>query len=148
MADLIKPKDVTVKDLDGNEVTFTISRFPTVAGREITTQYPVSSVPKLGDYKINEDLMRRMMGYVEAYKPDGGKIRLTTDALINNHVPDANAQLCLEWEVMGYNTNFFGAGKTLSFFTGLRGTLMESATSTLTALSEALLQAIKQRSKS
>lgn len=146
MADLIKPKTVTIKDLDGEELTFRIGRFPSTEGREIITQYPVSGMPKLGDYKTNAELSKKMMQYIEAVPAQGEPIRLTTQALVDNQTHDGETLIRLEWEAMGHNTSFFGAGKTLSFFSGFRENLTPFLTKMLMGLSEALSQAVKQRS--
>lgn len=146
MADLIKPKTVTIKDLDGDELTFRIGRFPSTEGREIITQYPISGMPKLGDYRINAELSRKMMTYIEAVPSQGEPIRLTTQALVDNHTHDGETLLRLEWEAMGHNTSFFGRGKTLSFLSGFRESLTPFLMKMLTGLSEALSQAAKQRS--
>ena len=103
---LIKAKEVTVTDLDGQEIKLTISRLPALTGREIIAKYPLSSIPKVGDYATNEETMLKMMSYVEAYKSDGTKILLNTMALINNHIPDGQTLLKAEWEMLKYNTDF------------------------------------------
>ena len=56
---MIEAKTVTIDDKE-----FIISKFPAVAGREIIAKYPFSSLPKLGDYKINEETMLKLMHYV------------------------------------------------------------------------------------
>lgn len=144
--DLIKPKLVTVKSLDGDEKTFYISRFPTVQGREIITQWPVSALPKVGDYKANEAIVLTMMEFVAVAAPDGQ--RLTTRALVDNHVSDAEMLMQLEKALLLYNTSFFGDGKTLSFFGNLKATLKAFLIETLTDLSAASSKAEKPLSKS
>jgi hypothetical protein len=136
MMPLIKPKVITVKDLDGVDRSYTISRFPTVDSREIITQYPVTGLPKIGDYKSNAELAAKIMCYVEVQPMQGEPIRLTTEALRNNHIPDGETHLRIEWEAMGYNTSFFGAGKTLSFLEGFKETLKAWILSILMDLSE------------
>ena len=53
MSDLIKPKEITITDLDGDEKTFIISRLPATVGREVLAKYPVANAPKLGDYGVS-----------------------------------------------------------------------------------------------
>ena len=146
MAELIKPKIVTITDLDGVERVYTIGRFPATIGREIVTQYPVTAAPKIGDYKSNAALSEKMMAFVEVKPAQGDPIRLVTTALVDNHVPDAETLLRLEWELMGHNTSFFGAGKSLNFFSGFQKILTPFLMKMLTGLSEALSQAARQRS--
>jgi hypothetical protein len=118
MADLIKPKTIQVKDVDGVERSFIISRLPAVAGREILAKYPVSNIPKLGEYQASVEAMRLLMSHV-AVELDTGVLRLSTQALIDNHVPDGEALLRLEFAMLEYNTSFFGKGGPSGFFDGL-----------------------------
>ena len=39
---------------------FMLSKFPAVAGSEIIAKYPLSGLPKLGDYKVNEETMLKI----------------------------------------------------------------------------------------
>ena len=59
----IKPKEIVIKDLDGDERKFIISRFPAVEGREIIAGYPITAIPKFGDYASNETVMLKLMTY-------------------------------------------------------------------------------------
>lgn len=131
MAELIKPKEVQVKDVDGNEKTFIISRLPAVAGREILAKYPISNIPKLGEYQASVEAMRLLMAHV-AVPLDTGELRLTTQALIDNHVPDGEALLRLEYAMLQYNTSFFGSGGPSGFFEGLIRKYLPLIMSTLT----------------
>jgi hypothetical protein len=109
MMELIKPKEVELKDIDGNLKTFIISRLPAVAAREILAKYPVSNIPKLGEYQASADAMKLLMSYV-GVQLSGGVQRLTTADLINNHVADGEQLLRLEFAMLEYNTSFFGNG--------------------------------------
>ena len=107
MANLIKPLEIEVKDIDGNLHKFTISRLPAVAGREILAKYLGGTMPKIGDYKDNHESMLKMMKYV-AVEIDGQLQTLQTQALIDNHIPDTECLLRLEIEMIRHNTSFFG----------------------------------------
>lgn len=107
--ELIKPKEVELKDIDGNLKTFIISRLPAVAAREILAKYPVSNIPKLGEYQASADAMKLLMSFV-GVQLSGGIQRLTTSELINNHVADGEQLLRLEYAMLEYNTSFFGNG--------------------------------------
>ncbi|HCK3360228.1 hypothetical protein [Morganella morganii] len=111
---LIKPKEVQIKDVDGIEKTFIISRLPAVTGREILAKYPLSNAPKIGDYEISKEAMLKMMAYVCAVA-DGEEIPLKTQTLIDNHVPDGESLIRLELEMLKYNTSFFGTGGSSGF---------------------------------
>ena len=110
MPELIKPKDVTITDLDGVERTFIVSRLPATVGREILSKYPVANAPKIGDYGVSSDAMRLMMKYVAIPREMAEPLCLTTQALIDNHVPDGQSLIKLEFEMLRYNTDFFGIG--------------------------------------
>ena len=107
MANLIKPLEIEVKDIDGILHKYTISRLPAVAGREILAKYLGGTMPKVGDYKDNHESMLKMMKYV-AVEIDGQLQTLQTQALIDNHIPDTECLLRLEIEMIRHNTSFFG----------------------------------------
>lgn len=115
MADLIKPQNITVKDRDGIEHSFVISRLPATVGREILAKYPVANIPKLGDYGTSTEAMLLMMRYVGIERDDGSILTLKTQALIDNHVPDGEALIRLELEMLRYNTSFFGLAGNSDF---------------------------------
>lgn len=115
MADLIKPQNITVKDRDGNEHSFVISRLPATVGREILAKYPVANVPKLGDYGTSTEAMLLMMRYVGIERDDGSILTFKTQALIDNHVPDGEALIRLEIEMIKYNSSFFGLAGNSDF---------------------------------
>ena len=146
---LLQPKPVTVPTMDGEERTFIISKFPATAGREILTQYPLSAVPRIGDYATNEKLMLKIMGYV-GVELDGRDVplQLTTQALVDNHVPDWETLARLELAIIDYNTSFFRDGRASTFFAALGAKALPKITETLMALWENLSQAAAQRSKS
>ncbi|ENN8378240.1 hypothetical protein ACAX46_003701 [Providencia rettgeri] len=104
---LIKPKEVAIKDVDGIEKLFIISRLPATVGREILAKYPLSNAPKIGDYEVSKEAMLKMMAYV-CVTIDGEEISLKTQTLIDNHVPDGESLIRLELEMLKYNTSFFG----------------------------------------
>ncbi|OYW78786.1 MAG: hypothetical protein B7Z19_06535, partial [Polynucleobacter sp. 32-46-5] len=122
MAELLEPVEITipVADKDGYEKTYILSKFDAVAGREIVFQYPTSVIPKLGDYKLNEELMFKMMSYVAVPQDSGIPLRLTTRALVNNHVPDWETLYIIEKEMMKLNCSFFRNGRASNFFDDVR----------------------------
>ena len=111
---LIKPKEVAIKDVDGIEKMFVISRLPAVTGREILAKYPLSNAPKIGDYEVSKEAMLKMMAHV-CVTVDGEEIPLKTSTLIDNHVPDGESLIRLELEMLKYNTSFFGSGGNSGF---------------------------------
>lgn len=112
MAELNNPKTVFVKDKDGNLLGFIIGQFPAIAGREIAAKYPTSVAAMAkqweeNQYGENEKIMLKAMSYVERILEDGSTIRLTTAALVDNHVPDAECLMHLEKELLQHNFSFF-----------------------------------------
>ena len=139
---MLEPKEVVLKTQSGEERTYTISKFPAIAGREIIAQYPVSAIPKIGEYKTNEELMLKLMAFVSV-PTDGGEIKLTSRALVENHVPDWETLVKLEKSMIEYNCSFFGNGKSLNFLEGLAEKGLASVVEMLTGLLAQSLQVDK-----
>lgn len=140
---MLEPKEVVV---DGK--VFVISKFPAVAGRKIMTQYPISAIPKVGEYTTNEEMMYLIMTYV-AVKNVGSntELQLVNRDLIDNHVPNWETLMKLEYLMMEYNCSFLANGKVSSFLESIAEKLPSWITKISTPLSEALSPAEKPRSK-
>jgi hypothetical protein len=108
---LLDPKEIEV---DGKK--FIISKVPAVAGRRIFTQYLSSAAPKLGNYGLNESLMLELMSYVGIPMPTSAPLQLTTQDLIDNHVPGFETLLKLEVAIGEYNVNFLKRGTISNFW--------------------------------
>ena len=134
---LIKPKEITVIDSDRQQHTFIISRLHATIGREILAKYPLSNAPKIGDYEVSKEAMLKMMAYV-AVEKEGQEIYLKTSTLIDNHVPDGEALIRLELEMLKYNTSFFGNGGSQNFLQYLLGKLSGSLPSIIKTLMASL----------
>jgi len=114
---LIKPVEKEFFDLDGKSHRLILSRFDAVKGREIITKYLMSNLPKLGDYEVSEQVMLDLMSYIAVpAESELGYIRLTTKALVVNHVPDWEMLGRVEKEMIAYNASFFEPEKISSFF--------------------------------
>lgn len=142
---MLEPMEKEIPMPDCGVKTFILSKFPAIAGREIVTQYPLSGAPKLGDYQTNEALMLKLMAFV-AVKTDNGPLILSTRELVNNHVPDFETLLKLEWAMMEYNCSFFRNGGALQFLDGLKVKFRQSISRTLTDLLAQLSGKDKQSS--
>ena len=129
--DLLDPSELTLTGYDGKERTYTLSRFPAVQGREIVAKYPMSALPKLGDYQVSEETMLKLMAFV-AVDSNGKQLRLSTRALVDNHVPDWETLAKLEMAMMEKNCSFFTNGKALSSLSGLCQTALQRIIGTLT----------------
>ena len=137
-APLLQPKEITIED--GSETrTYLISKFPAIAGRRIIANYPLSALPKLGDYSVNEATMIELMGYVAVPRENGEPMRLSTPALINNHLPSWEALAKIEGAMLEYNCSFFTVNGALQGFIDL---LLEKAAPTLSKILILSLQAL------
>lgn len=135
----IKPLEVKIKSIDDSEKEFRISRVPATQGREIFTQYMPTAMPKIGDYKSNEKLMKMLMSFVDVKAPDGSWIRLNNEVTLNSHVTDWEMLVKIELEMVKYNTNFFSPEKLSSALNKFNQTLPDRIMSTLNRLSGQLL---------
>ena len=113
---MIQPKEITIETQDGKARTFVLSKFPAIQGREIIAKYPLSAMPKLGDYEVNEETMLKLMSFVAVPRETGEPLRLTTRALVDNHVGDWETLARVEMAMMEYNCSFFGNGQASTFF--------------------------------
>ena len=137
---MIEPKVVVI---DGKE--FILSKFPAVAGREIIAKYPLSGLPKLGDYQLNEETMLKLMSYV-AVKIGDAPIQLSTRGLVDNHAGSWETLAKIEVSMMEYNCSFFQNGRISTFFDDFAQKLPAWISQMLMGLSEQLLQREKQPS--
>ena len=105
------------KLIDGKK--FILSKFPARAGREIVSQYPFSGMPKIGDYRLNESLMLKLMCYVAVPMDNAAPVQLTTGELVDNHAGSWETLAKIEYEMMVYNCSFFSDGRASDFLDGL-----------------------------
>ena len=135
---LREPKEIEIECQDGTTRTFIISKIPAISGRKLVTQYPLTASPKIGDYAKNEELMVELLSYTEIKRADGPAQRLSTRALIDNHVPDWEALARLEKAMAEYNISFFPKGKP----SDLWGVLFKKLTTSLTPMLTRSLQSL------
>lgn len=143
----LEPEEFVIELSDGSTKTFTISKFPAIVGREIVCKYPMSALPKLGDYAVNEQTMLKLMSYVAA-ETDGVSTQLKNATLVNNHVPGAKELLKIELKMLRYNFDFFPEGKISNFLNSIKAMLRQLSSSISTDSLVQLLQTEKQPSKS
>lgn len=98
-------KEISITNDDGTTSKYTIRKFRAIAGREIVLGYPLSSLPRVGDYKKNEALMFKLLETVSV-KIGEQDLFLETPALVDNHVKNWNSLVQLEWEVLKFNCSF------------------------------------------
>jgi hypothetical protein len=106
------------KEITINNRVFYLTKFPSVAGREIITKYPVSNTPKLGDYGVSEETMLKLMSFVYCNVAVGGTnyIALTTKDLVNNHTGSWETLVKLEYAMLEYNCTFLQNGRLSTLF--------------------------------
>lgn len=136
------------KEIEVRGRKYIISKLPATVGREVLFKYPTSNIPKIGDYQASNDIMLKLMSYVAVLNNEGQKIELKTQALIDNHIPDAESLILLEKEMFKYNFDFFQNGNASHFFQELEKRATQKGIKILTTLLERLSQAGKQPSKS
>lgn len=132
---MLEPKTIEIETQAGDTRSFVLSKFPAIQGREIVAKYPLSAMPKLGDYEVNEATMLKLMSFVGVPRDDGSTLRLTTRALVDNHVPDWETLARLEIAMMEYNVSFFGNGKGSTFLEAITQKAQAFLSRTLTDLS-------------
>lgn len=133
------------KEIDGKK--YVLSKFPAVAGREIIALYPASGMPKMGDYKVNEETMLKLMAYVSVILPNGQSLALSNRQVIDNHVPSWETLAKIEMAMMEYNCSFFRDGRLSTFLQDVAQKLPAWISKTLTALSEQSSPTEKQPSE-
>lgn len=146
--ELLQPKEVTIKTGDGGERTYIISKFPAIPGREIVTKYPLSALPRLGEYEVNEEIMLKLISYCEVKQEDGKTLRLSTRALVDNHVPDWETLMRLEYACLEYNVSFLRSAGSSNFLNDIVAKARPFAMKMLTDLWEQSSQKAAPRSKS
>ena len=113
---LLSPKEFPIMCQDGKERTYIFSKVPAVQMREIICKITASSIPDIDKYEINHETMLKMMSYVAVPQKTGMDLRLTTESLVNNHIPDWEALDRAEKCLLQYNCSFFLADRPLTFF--------------------------------
>lgn len=111
--DLLEPKTVTI-----NNKNFILSKFPAIQGRKIISNYPLTSLPKVSEYKQNEEIMLELMKFV-AVDSGGNITRLTSPDVVNSQAGDWETLVKIELAMIEYNCSFFREGLVLSFWSGL-----------------------------
>jgi hypothetical protein len=145
---MIEPKEIEIETQKGEKRVYIISKFPAIQGREIVAKYPLSAMPKLGDYAVNEETMLKLMCFVAVPRENGAPLQLTTRALVDNHVPDWETLAKIEIAMMEYSVSFFGNGRASTFFEGIAQKAQALIFKTLTDLSGQSSPKEKRASKS
>lgn len=105
---LIKPKNISIIDIDGKSREFILHRVPPLIGRRIALQIVQSLLPKKfgGQYSLSEELSSLLLSYVSIKIGSLEDVPLDSELLIDNHVGDFQTLLKLEYAMIKYNTHF------------------------------------------
>lgn len=142
-------KEVTIDSPNGKSATYILYKLPYTAARKVAAYYPVSNLPKLGDYEKSEEGMSILMRHVGVRLENGEVQRLINNTLINNHVTEAVIGIKLEAAALAYNFDFFGQGGLSAFLKALAKDHLPSLIQTLMeSLPPSLVQALQAGSKS
>jgi hypothetical protein len=131
MNELLDPSELTLTDSAGKERIYILSKFPAVQGREIIAKYPMSNMPKVGDYAVSEEIMLKLMSFV-AVDAGGKQLRLSTRALVDNHVDSWETLAKIEMAMMEKNCSFFRDGTAFTFFEGAVRNMLAKISAILT----------------
>lgn len=133
---LLKPEGFDLLNDEGQVQSYILSNFDAVTGRRIITQYPMTGLPKIGEYAENEKLMFLLMSFVAVVTKDGRKLRLSTPELVANHVPDAEMLMKIEMKMMEKNCSFFRDGRSLDLLDSIAQIFSRKILELLTPSSE------------
>jgi hypothetical protein len=112
---MIESKEFALTDKAGKARVYILSKVPATVGREIVSQYPLTALPKVGDYQTNHQMMLKLLSYVGVPQKDKAPLMLVTEELVNNHVDGAENLLRLEKAMFEYNFVFFSPENLSSF---------------------------------
>lgn len=135
---LLEPKHTEI-----NGKKFVLHKFPAIAGREIICNYPLTSIPKVGEYKTNEEIMLKLMKFVGVPINDI-VLPLSTSELVDQHTGSWETLMKLEAAMIEYNCSFFQNGLASTFLTGLAQKIPAWISKTLMDCLEQLSQKEKQ----
>lgn len=145
---MLEPKELTLNDASGKTRTFLISKFPAIAGREIVAKYPISNMPKVGEYQQSEEIMLKLMAFVGVPMEGGAApLMLSTRALVDNHAGDWETLAKIEWAMLEYNCSFFKGGLSSDFLGSISQKAVTWITQTLIPSLGQSLQAAKRASE-
>jgi hypothetical protein len=108
---------------------YRVHRMDVFDTREVCMTYPINLVPKVGEYKNNENMFRLLMKYVEVKVGDQW-VRLDNDEVIRQNVPPM-VSFELEKEVVDLTTGFFSSGKLQDYTSDILAYLMQNVIITL-----------------
>lgn len=139
---LLNPKEVEI-----NGCKFIISKMPCTVAQQVIFKLPSGLLPLLSQFSQAEEQIFKVLSYCERVYTDGRpNVPLISQAIIDNHVPDFETLMKLEYECLQYNYDFFEQGKVLTFLNKGLSLAESKASGILTDLLDKLLSAGAQAS--
>ena len=138
MRELLHPKRVTVKDVFGEEREYIISLMPATVAIDFQALAPAGFMAKAKEISAVHDLRDMLFQHVAVELEDGREQRLTTAALIDNHVVGGVQATAVVAQMVEYNFNFFGGAGSQGFLDFLLQKFTRSIMPTLTPWLERL----------
>lgn len=118
-SELLEMKKITLLDSKGNPKEYILSHIPAWNAQRIMQSLPVNIImnliPKFANEEVLNKIKLELMSYIAVDVNDGCLTRLTTEALINNHVYDWELLTKLQSEMLQYNASFLQDGRILNF---------------------------------
>lgn len=142
---LLRPEKHTILDQKGNSHVYYIGHIPYASGgREVGTQYMTTGAPKIGNYKVNQELAWIIYKYVVFVDAEGNEFALDTQIMIDNHVPDFMVGVSIEAASLEKLLGFSVIGKLHEYRTVWMAELPKLTTKILTLLKQSLQESDKQ----
>jgi len=108
--DLLKPKSITITDMDGDERKFTIHRFDAMTGKALFDHYIHASLPKISSPMEKMAITNCIMRHVTVDVNNEAHCLGESPAFTSVHVGDMETLVALESEMLAYNTSFLPEG--------------------------------------
>jgi hypothetical protein len=134
---LLEPKLI---EINGHK--FIISKMPCTVAQEVVLKLPAGFIPMVSNFAQSQEMAFKMLSYCERVYSDGrANVPLISKEIIDNHVPDFNTLVQLEYECINYNYDFFAQGKVWDFLNKGLSLAESKASAILTDLLDKLLSA-------
>lgn len=131
---LLEPKEIEI-----NGIKFIISKMPCTVAQEVIFNMPAGLIPVISEFKRTEEQAFKMLKYCERIYLDGRpNVPLISKEIINNHIPNFDTLIKLEYECLKYNFDFFGNGSALTFFNQAASLVKSNISEILTDLLDKL----------
>ena len=148
MSNLLKPKEVTLIDLDGDEHKFNIGRYDLESGLSIIAEFPsiAGSLLKNPNTENVRDFCWKVLKFSEIVKDDV-TIQLKTKDLVLNHIIDPELCYKLVLLIHAHNTNFSKPENLYGILDKFSGIAKPLITKTLTLFMDSLSKNASQPQK-